>query len=325
MGFAFLLSACEKQNTPDMNQDTISESDYKTAQKIQSFLDKINNPNKSGETLTVDDAVWNTEAGLNYSYGDAASTINKTTLDSSFVEIPVDNNQISMTDLAPAYEAIEDSVLQFFNTADASFIVAMDVKLVENTNKSSTVTLKTTTTASSGPVYPGSPFEDWNYWMWGMALGYCPDQGDSANVQSDSDAAEEIQFKIHQRKAVPAGKYYYTDVVERELLPWNYPNPDDDVPNDNYYDYLLFRSSTWLPNHHGCLSPEEMNFYLNGTETVIYNTANDNPPGERPVGKSFISVDLIGELIMPLDESDYIHMGDVSYGVVHQDIPPIND
>lgn len=306
-----------------MDQNPVSEGDYKTAQKIQSFLDKIDNPDKSGETLTVDDAVWNTEAGLNYSYGDAASTINKTTIDSCFVEIPAENNQVTMTDLANAYQEMEDAVLQFYNDAGASFIVAMDVKVAENQNKSSTVTFKTTTTASSGPVYPGSPFEEWDYWSWGFGNGYC--DGDSINSDSDSDAAKEIQFKIHQRKAVPAGKYYYTDVIEKELLPWNHPNPNDDVPYDNLYDFLLFRSSSWRPNHHGCLSPEEMNFYLNGTETVIYNTANDNPPGERPIGKDFINIELLGDLVLSEFGSDYIHRGYASYGILHQDIPPVQD
>ncbi len=323
-GFAFLFSACDKQSNTEMENSFDLNKDQQLAKKITTFLSKIENPNKSGETLTVDDAVWNTEAGLNFSYGDAGSAIHKTTVDSCFVEIPVENDQVELTDLAGAYDAIEEAVLEFYNNADASFIIAMDVKVAENLNKSSTVTLKTTTTVSSGPVYPGSPFEEWDYWMYGKGLGYCYDQGDSANVESDSDAAEEIELKVHQRKAVPAGKYYYTNVETKELHAEDYPNPDDDEL-DNHYDYLLFNNVTWLPNCEMCLNPTKMNFYLNGTETVIYNTENDNPPGERPDGKNFISLDLIGDHLTINYETQFLHRGTVKYGDLNQSLPPVND
>ncbi len=167
-GFAFLMLACDKQSNTEMESSIDLNKDQQLAKKIKTFLSKIENPDKSGETLTVDDAVWNTEAGLNFSYGDAGSAIHKTNVDSCFVEIPVANDQVELTDLANAYDAIEEAVLAFYDKSNASFIIAMDVKMAENLNKSSTITLKTTTTVSSGPLYPGSPFDEWDYWSWGF-------------------------------------------------------------------------------------------------------------------------------------------------------------
>ena len=321
-GFAFLFSACDKQSNMEMENSLDLNKDQQLAKKIETFLSKIENPYKSGETFTVDDAVWNTEAGLNFSYGDAGSAIHKTTVDSCFVEIPVENDQVELTDLAGAYDAIEEAVLEFYDNADASFIIAMDVKVAENLNKSSTVTLKTTTTVSSGPVYPGSPFEEWDYWYWGFGQGYC--DGDSANVDSDSDAAEEIQFKIHQRKAVPGGKHYFTDVQEVPIDPYSHPNPNDNIPNDNYYDNLMYSNYEGYPNFHSCLSPDEMNFYLVGTETVIYNTANDTPPGEAPPNKMFISCDIYGDMGTSLGYNKYMHWGYATYGIPHN-VPDPDD
>jgi hypothetical protein len=314
-GFAFFFSACDKQSNTEMENSFDLNKDQQLAKKITTFLSKIKNPHKSGETLTVDDAVWNTEAGLNFSYGDAGSVIHKTTVDSCFVEIPVENDQVELTDLAGAYDSIEEAVLEFYNNADASFIIAMDVKVAENMNKSSTVTLKTTTTVSSGPVYPGSPFESWDYWYWdgGFNSGYC--YGDSVNVDSDSDAAKEIQFKIHQRKAVPGGKHYFTDIID--VFIGTNPNPNDPTPKDNYFDKLMFYNYEGYPNFHQCLSPEEMNFYLVGTETVIYNTASDTPPGAAPPNKMFISCELWGDYDNHLGLDKILHVGWATYGIPH--------
>ena len=46
-------------------------------------------------------------------------------------------------------------------------------------------------------------------------------------------------------------------------------NPEDPVPNDNYYDRLLFHSSSGYPNDHVCLSPGEMNFYYEAMNDLI--------------------------------------------------------
>lgn len=42
-------------------------------------------------------------------------------------------------------------------------------------------------------------------------------------------------------------------------------NPNDDIPGDGYLDYLTL----YVGNYYDCLSPEEMNFYLQGNLDII--------------------------------------------------------
>ncbi|MCF8233143.1 MAG: hypothetical protein K9J27_13275 [Bacteroidales bacterium] len=318
---ALLFSGCEKSNQPvNENNEGISEEDLKTSEKIKSFLNKMEHPQKSDEVLSLDESVWNTEAGLNYSYGDAGTEIESVETDSCFVDVTLTDGGITMDDLSEVYSMIEDSVLSFYNTFSGQHhIVVSDVQLIETPQKSSSVTFKTTTAVSSNPTYPCTGFDEWDYWVWAASGGYCA--GDSANVQSDSDAANEIEKQINKCKAVPAGDYYYTDVEEKELLYYEHPNPNDSNPDDNFFDYLVFENWEFLPNYHTCLSPQEMNFYLDGTETVIYNTPNDSPPGERPENKDFISVDLWGTLFPDLDATRIFHHGFIEYGILHASPP----
>ena len=318
---ALLFTGCEKNEQPVKNQNNgLSEEDLQTAEKIKSFLHQMENPQKSNDVLSVEDAVWNTEAGLNFSYGDGGSQINFVEVDSCFVDIALNGNGITMENLSQAYAMMEDSLLAFYNDfSGPRHIVAADVQPVESLEKSNTITFKTTTSLSRDPSEPVFPFQEWDYWAWGFSGGYCA--GDSVNVQTDSDAAEQIMNRIHKSKGEIPGDYYYTDIQEEELW-WNdHPNPNDTTNNDNYYDYLLFHNYEGYPNYHTCMTPDECNFYLEGTKTIIYHTANDTPPGVKPPNKDFISIYLYGELAMEQPVRIF-HMGDAKYGILHQSAPP---
>ncbi len=50
----------------------------------------------------------------------------------------------------------------------------------------------------------------------------------------------------------------------------DFPNPDDDIPNDGYRDYLLFATTEGTPaGLITCLDDEEMNFYYHGARQII--------------------------------------------------------
>lgn len=76
----------------------------------------------------------------------------------------------------------------------------------------------------------------------------------------------------------------------------------------------MFWSSSQYPNHHGCLSPEECNFYLAGTKWIIYTA--ESAGGERPDEATFISVDVQGSAFF-YDYTDYFHQMNIEYGILH--------
>ena len=127
-----------------------------------------------------------------------------------------------------------------------------------------------------------------------------------------SDAAEEIQKKVHLRKPIPNGNYSYVNLVVISAEAWQYPNPNQTTPN--MYSAFLFDNVSNLPNYHFCLSPAEMNFYLNGAERIIYNTS---PTGAKPAGLSFVSVDMQGSLLLLPDYiSNPTHIAYITYATL---------
>ncbi len=64
MAVAILAVACQKETEMAVPQ----EKKDLTAAKIMKFEKKLKNPDKSGETLSVDSAVWYAEALANFVY-----------------------------------------------------------------------------------------------------------------------------------------------------------------------------------------------------------------------------------------------------------------
>jgi len=322
---SMIIYSCQKEQTvidKSENQTGQSFKDAQLEKRIIVFRDKIDlirkNPSlKSGtDPMEVDSAVWFFEATSNLTYGDASTTSDEYIIDSSFIDVPLTNGEILWLDVQIAYDQIIDSLSAHYDeiSAGEKQLVAADISLVETTQDNAT--FKVTSCFGMGPVDGGvySNFGVDDFWKWGASWmndgGYC--DGPNYGTQLDSDAAEEIEFKINGRKAVPVGNYYYTDIsilfinayygddgISLDDIYCNdcsILNPNDNIPNDNMYDYLVFRSYSVYPNHHDCLSPSEMNFYLDGMEDIIYTNAYQWYPFELD-DKVFISIDIVGTAI----------------------------
>ena len=136
-----------------------------------------------------------------------------------------------------------------------------------------------------------------------------------------SDAAEEIQKKVHLRKGVPNGNYSYINPVVLFADPSEFPNPGSTTPN--YLSAFLFDNFSTSPGFHYCLDPTEMNFYLNGAERIIYNTP---PIGKKPQGLSFVNVDMQGSMILlPGNGTEILHVADITYATLVTNPDPPED
>jgi hypothetical protein len=70
-----------------------------------------------------------------------------------------------------------------------------------------------------------------------------------------------------------------------------------------------------LPDFHLCIPFYELNFYLTGTEHVIYNIV-------KPEGCSFMDI-VYFEGTLILNSDVWVHSGFVNYGILHQSsLPP---
>ncbi|OYT14452.1 MAG: hypothetical protein B7C24_18275 [Bacteroidetes bacterium 4572_77] len=241
------LASCEKEKQ-ELKQNQKQEvfwtaEDVKITNAIHYFQNKVkNNTYKNNENLSIDSALWYMEAMLNYNYSTPDSSFVNLTIDTTFVyDLPVNGNEVSYTDVATAAFAMEQHLIDF-------------------------------------------PFGADDYWTYGGGFynngGYC--DGPNQNQSLDSDAAEEIQYKINHPNStniLPPGAYYtnlvsvsdgiYASAVNGgadyyyEII--DYPNLDDDVTYDDWLDYLTLKTQ----NSYFCLTPEEMNFYLQGNLDII--------------------------------------------------------
>jgi hypothetical protein len=324
------------------NQETVfqpSEKDLQIESKILAFKQKVEfarqNPNlKSGDDLTIEDAVWNVEALANYTYADASTGFDDYISETSEIEVPLTNGLVSITDAGTAYNQIIDTLTEQYNQIPGQdkHLVMADVMLKETDGQSATFDV--TAGFAKGTGSSGfSPFNINDHWKYGLGLynmgGYC--DGPYEGTQKDKDAAEKIQYKINWRIAIPLGHQYFIDIKEvyvdgLEGLIFLDPyspnqtsceccdlvNPNDLTVNDNMYDHYMFRSYSGYPNHHECLSPSEMNFYLNSMEYIIYNIIYQCFPTELD-GKIFSSSNIIGNYLINYNTT-YFHEAYIYYG-----------
>ena len=93
----------------------MSDEDVVVYNKIMTFKKKVDyikkNPEyKSGETVTVDSAVWYLDATVNFTYTFAFESFDDFYTDSVFVEVPVAAGEINMNDLSDAWFEMVDKI-----------------------------------------------------------------------------------------------------------------------------------------------------------------------------------------------------------------------
>jgi|AntRauTorcE11898_2_1112593.scaffolds.fasta_scaffold05758_2 hypothetical protein len=305
---AVVFSACEKQNSAIDDKIVAPESDLNIEKQIQDFLANVENPQKDGETLSIEEAVWNIEAGLNYTNIETPEQFGNILIDSAKIDIPVSDGFISMDDIAIAYAMFEDSLSNFYSSLDENYLkYVTDISVIETNNKSNTITFKSTSLASR--PNPVSITSD-DYWYWGWELGMC----DGSGAYVGRDAADRIMQVANNNVAVPVnGDYVYPTSIE--TISFDAPELPD--PNNPYGNYMLFQDAQEQELFHHCMSPNEMSYYYNS----LLQIGADN----KPASKDLISYNLedwtaygLTEPPPPIYDTWYmIHHADITYGIWH--------
>ncbi|NPD48279.1 MULTISPECIES: hypothetical protein [unclassified Lentimicrobium] len=328
---AITMVACEKDEDYSKQSNTEnevywSEEDVKIQNQILDFQNKIkNNSFKDGEMMSVEDAVWNMEALLNFNYSTPDLQINNLTVDKSFIiDLSVENDMVSYSDVVAAVFEMEEHLLATLNSLPGAdnFIFATDISIGNNELKNGSLKISMTTGFGSEYVdNPGVyiPFGENDYWRYGYGEGGC-----GINNSDNSDAAKEIEYKINNIENIelidPYVDSYIVDLTPKEIIADNYANPDD-VPNsngillDNWLDYAMYYEMERIEYPiDGCLEPIEMNFYLQGTLDVIQielaNLQIAYPNNEL----EFVYLFLEGNTFSYNGVNSKLHTGEITFG-----------
>jgi hypothetical protein len=340
-----LFLGCSKENEQkETEQQKVfqpSEQDLQIEGKILAFKQKLDyvreNPNlKSGEDdLTIDEAVWNIEALVNYTYADASADFYTIVNDSVSITVNLIEGRVAINDIIAAYDQIVDSLSakynQILSTEKQLMIADVSVKEINEV----AVVFEVNSAISSGILNPGGWFGVNDIWFYGMADynngGYCG--GIYNGTHTNDDAAEQIQRKIMFRRSLPSGHRYFIDIKEvyvdgqnNELIYepnsqepilcgcCDIINPNDPIQNDNYYDRLVFFNWAYYQNFHGCLSKDEMNFYLGSMEDIIYDMVFECFADELS-GKIFSDCNMYWGLYVINGAVTYYHTNSIHYGI----------
>ncbi len=337
---AITMIACEKDQDNSMQTSTEnevywSEEDVKIQNQILDFQDKIkNNSFKDGEMMSVEDALWNLEALINFNYSTPDSGFLNLTIDTTFeANVMINNGMVSYNNLVDIAFGMEEYVVNFTNQlpSDIRFMIAADVTLKESSLKDGSSIVEVTAAFGSDkrpntPCY--SPFEDYDYWRWGRAWaedgGYC--DGPFVGQEITTDAAEKIQFKINNpeclQQDIPGS---YVSQTASTFIEGNYYlNPDDDVQDDNNYDYLMFYQTTANGSVDLCLSPEKMDWYVQGTAKSVKETSEYIKSIHPNETWKFLSIDMEGDYLLDNGETIYTHNAYLLYGKLSIYVPPVD-
>lgn len=345
LSFALILAiiSCKKNvNTeyPDNpDQSTVEAATNPVEAKILSFKNSMQNPLKIERVYSIDSAVWYSEALVNYTYADVRNNQQDISFDSSFINVPLSNGKVSLSDLSSLYGKIVDSLAQQNHTLPSSgHLLVCDVFTRPNDSTANQVTFRVYSSFTYGPQIISGPFGEEDWWRYGGREnnngGYC-DSSIYAGTHTYDDAARQIARKI--RLVAPGQRHTTTDVIGLEVIADGtifvnsggsydcvFNNPGDTLPfgihNDNYFDFLMFNNyhSDHFTNYHECLSPDEMNFYLQGTNEVFYTVLYDNDCiGGVINGKNFITINnMWGDMTVNSGENYWIgHIATVEYGI----------
>jgi hypothetical protein len=132
------------------------------------------------------------------------------------------------------------------------------------------------------------------------------------------------------RRSLPVGHSYFTDIknvycnpLEEVIVFENnvyceccdLVNPNDPNPWDNINDMLLFFNYGYpgVNNFHDCISPNEMNFYLDGLEEIVYDISYDCF-NQQLNGKIFSRCDMNWEFAYGYPNYWIFHKVNIEYG-----------
>ncbi|MBI4646070.1 MAG: hypothetical protein HY738_05590 [Bacteroidia bacterium] len=298
-----------------------SDTDSKVAEDILKFIEASESNLKSEKDLSLDSVIYYTEAALNYKYSYTEKSYLDISVETALIEVDYkDGDLVTFGQVNKAQNEMKHKIKEHFDKINNSrkLLHLVDVELLEKdeTNKKAKLEMRSLI-AYGFPVNWGD-FGTTDWWYYGYQMGKCNGYPGGVN----SDAAKQIAWRINFSLTPLAVTFFTNPQTIHVIANTNaYLNPNDDIPNNNCNDYLMFYNYEDLnlppPNpgeeFHNCISPTEMNFYKQGTESVLYMyEANGGP---RPAGKTPISISLEGEDLSSGPILNIRHSGNFLYGI----------
>lgn len=296
-GLMLGFTACQKNEEAATKKQNISEADLQTAQKITSFIEKMENPItlKSGggsETMDLEDARWNLEAALNYQFCNVPEDISDIQIDSLEVVLPVNGNLCAVEDVATLYQQLCVTVAEQTGIEDFE-LMAVGISLKDQNNNE--VIFQVYFFQDWG-AYLVNSFRPWEYFPGcqrnksNNPVYYC--DGSRAGQPAGTDVFEEMMRRANAFLPIlghPGGTVYFTDIEYLRLESFRKENPNWDG-EDIFLRFTIFQVNFPVESPHPiniCIPPYALNFYLNNIKHVLLNDATIE--GKHLIGLTYMT------------------------------------
>ncbi len=295
---SIVFTACKKDDT--LTEEKVIDP---TVQKILNFKEKMKSGDKSGETMSIDSAVWYIEALANYEYCILTeerenADLNAITVDSMFIDAETSSNKINYNEIAKTYLTVETTIISAFEELDYAlkFYDLVDIEFANNEFKVYYAFVYNTNPEKSYPPITEG-------WYYGQDLGDC----DGTSL-ANCDATDLIYARIE----TPPIAQFYTDIDNIWKISYDL---DFATQNNPYGDYLMYYEYFDTPPFPDapCIPVDPMNYYVIGTQDAFDITLDLIPQGNSY--KSWVLYHFYQEYVNV--EKYFGHSIRVYYGIAH--------
>jgi hypothetical protein len=272
------VSCKKEQTTTDMAQGEA------TLARIMNFKQQVDyykaNPAvKEGETVTIDEAVWNIEALFNLTYAYPELSYGHTVTADTVLYLPLQSdNTVLLTDLTVFYGQMYEVISDIYHDIelDNKRLLLLDVEAGEQHGNQQVIRLqsvqgsmKGTSFTSLTPPYDG-PFVPGILWWYGQNGG-----NSQNNLYGLMDAADTLSSMLNAVliPTPPANcEFVYTQIIMKHTpstLNEHYNNPYTGYPEiqPRYCEFYVENPS---PNDYW-MDSDRMNFHYYGERHLVLN------------------------------------------------------
>ena len=299
---------CNKNEDP---ADEALKQGEATLARIMDFKQKVDyykaNPAiKDGESVTLDEAIWNIEALFNLTYAYPDLSYGRTETADTVLYLPVSSdNTVLLTDLTVFYGQMYEVISDIYHgiELDSKQFIILDVELGERHGNQQAIMLQSVQGSVKGiqPPKPEpivwAPFADGPDWCYGEKLGR---RDGSFYLEMDAtDTLYRMLNAILLPKA-PSGQEYFYPVIMQKYLPQeiNLPYSHNSYQGEycEFYKENATDDDKWL-------STSQMNFQYYGERHLVLNVLPNYDDGSLgPVPPDFELVNVYIESYSSNDE-----------------------
>ena len=285
--------SCKKEYTT-----TDTSQGEATLARIMNFKQQVDyykdNPAvKDGESVTLDEAIWNIEALFNLTYAYPELSYGHTKTADTVLYLPVGSgNTVLLTNLSVFYGQMYEVISDIYHgiELDNKQFIILDVELGDRHGNQQAIRLQCVQGSVRGiqpptpqPIY-WAPFADGPNWYYGQNGGML-----NNHLEGEMDAADTLANMLNTLLVPkpPVGQQYiYTEIMMKEL-PNNYHEPfSHNLYPGEYCEFYVHnpeQADFWL-------STDQLNFHYFGERYLVCSVFFSDLTNPIPSGHSLFNI-----------------------------------